>query len=69
MHDVVPQLLMLVLLRHMFPLHLWKPVLHVNPQDVPSQVAFAFAGGVQTMQEEPQVLMSVASEHVPLQLL
>jgi hypothetical protein len=31
--------------------------LQVKPQAVPLQVAVAFAGGVQAVQEEPQLLM------------
>lgn len=37
----------------------WYPALHVKPQAVPSQVAVAFAGGVQGVQLAPQVSTAV----------
>jgi hypothetical protein len=43
-------------------------VLQVNPQEVPEQVAVAFAGGVQGVHDEPQVAVLVFDEQVPLQL-
>jgi hypothetical protein len=57
-HEVVPQLLALELDRHAVP-HKWKPLLQVNPQVVPLQVAVAFAGGVHGVQNVPQVEMLV----------
>ena len=54
-HDVVPQLLVLVLATHVDP-HRWKPLLQVNPHWVPSQVAVALAGAVHgVVQLVPQV--------------
>jgi hypothetical protein len=33
----------------------WVPAAQVNPQEFPSQVAVALAGGTQAAQEAPQV--------------
>jgi hypothetical protein len=50
--------------------HFMKPVLHVNPQFVPSHVSVAFAGGEGQglVHEVPHVLSDVLLEQVPLQL-
>ena len=42
--------------------------MQVNPQEVPEQVAVAFAGGAQGVQDEPQVDVLLFDEQVPLQL-
>jgi hypothetical protein len=43
-------------------------VLHVDPQEVPSQVAVLLAGTGHAVHDEPQVAVLVFDEQVPLQL-
>ena len=47
--------------------HLWKFELHLKSQEVPSQVAVAFAGGAQGVQRLPQLATSVLETQFPLQ--
>jgi hypothetical protein len=61
-HDVVPQLAVLVLATHALP-HRWKPLLHVNPHDVPLHVAVLLAGTGQAVHDEPQVAVLVLLAH------
>jgi len=61
-HDVVPQLAVLVLATHALP-HRWKPVLHVNPHDVPLHVALLLAGTGQAVHDEPQLAVLVLLAH------
>ncbi len=53
LHDA-PQVAVLVLLAHALP-HAWYPLLQVNPQAVPSQLAAPLAGVAQGAHAAPQV--------------
>ena len=59
----VPQLLVLVFVRHAVP-HKWEPELHVKPHVPLVQVAVALAGGVHGVQNVPQVEMLVFKAQV-----
>ena len=58
----VPHEPALVFARH-WSAHRWKPESHTNPQLVPSQVALAFAGGVQGVQRSPQAAVDWLDGH------
>ena len=66
-HEMVPQLDTLLLLEQL-PEQLWKPVLQVNPQLVPSQVVVAFGREPHVVQSVPQLETELLLTHAPLQL-
>jgi len=66
-HDVVPQLLVLLLLTHT-PAHRWKPALQLKPHETPSHVAVAFAGGAHGVHEAPHEAVLVLLEHAAPQV-
>ena len=53
-HDVVPQLLTLMLDTQIDP-HRWKPLSHAKPHEAPSHVAVAFGGVAHAVQLVPHV--------------
>lgn len=61
-HALAPHELTEVLATHSFP-HLWKPVLQTKSHCWLAQIATEFGGGVQGVQLEPQVAMSLLLAH------